>query len=116
MLEDAKAGAAERDDAPALVARGVAARRGLGAERSPLAMHDMIRRIRRAHRQERASADVQCNEFGGDTAQLQRVEQRRSHVKAGGRRSNRAVIGGMDGLIIRLVTRIRAILAGDIGR
>ena len=71
-----------------------------GGDLAAFGMHAVLRDVVGAHRQEGAGADMQRDGDALDAALLQRLEQRRREMQPGGRRRDRAVVGGEDGLVV----------------
>ena len=107
-FEEAHAGRADRDDAPAGRARGVDAGGGFGVDDAALGMHAVRSRVVRLDRQKRAGADMQGHGDPGDAARREPVEQSRGEMQPGGRRRDGALGAGEHRLVVGAVARVSA--------
>ncbi len=115
-LQQAQAGGADGDDAPARRPRGVDPLGRRGADLAPFAMHAVVLDPLGLDRQEGAGADVEGQEHAADAGVLQRPEQAFGEVEPGGRRGDRARPLGVDGLVVGAVGVLRALGPRDVGR
>ena len=98
-FERAQRGGADRDHATAALARG-RDRAGSGMRnRETLAVHAMLRQIFALDRLERARTHVQGEVRERDAARLQACQHRLVEMQSRGRRSDRARIARIDGLV-----------------
>ena len=67
-------------------------------------------------RQESAGPDMQRHEVPLDAARVERGEQLRREMQAGGRRGDRAFLPRVDRLVVGAVARVVGPLRGDVGR
>ena len=115
-FQQAKAGGADADDPPARRARVLKGGGGLGGNFAVFGVHAVVLHRLGLHRQERAGAHVQGDERLADAAGGEPRQQLGGEVQAGGGRRHRAVVGGVDGLVVAPVTRVLRPAGGDIGR
>ena len=109
-------GRADRDDPPALGARGIERRGGLSGNRAEFGVHLVAFGVVGLHRQERAGADMQRHFVQADPARREPRQQRFGEMQSRGRRRHRALMLRKNRLVVGAVLLVGLPAGGNIRR
>ena len=115
-FEEAQAGGADGDDAPAGSARGIEPVGDVLLDPTPFGVHGMIVGVVGLDRQECPRPHVQSEHFAPYARYVERSDQPGGEMQRRGGRCDRAILGSEQGLVVLAILFVEFALAGNIGR
>src|SRR5438552_6405574 len=115
-FQEAQRRRADSHDPPSAFPCCIERDRRLAAHGAGLGMHLVVGGVVGLHRQEGAGADMKRDEAALDTLGIERSKQLRSEMQSSGGCGDRALLPGVDGLVVAAVALVIVALRGDIRR
>ena len=101
---------------PPLARAALSAAAASGRHRAELRVHAVLVGVLGLHGQESAGADMEGDEDAPDAALVEAAKKLVGEMQPGGRRRDRALLAGVERLVVGAVALVRRAPSGDVGR